>query len=308
MLRHNLDKVPTFDTLKKLRTDIGEKLGAKFQDPFVKTNEGQLKRLYGALTQDMENTIKATGNKDLTLAFDNANTFYKQGVEKLQTDLAKRIRRFATKGQYDKVIGSIIGKGTSVNELPTFLEVIGKENVPRLQQAVLDEVFTGAKNLEGVFTENGIAKMIDRIGEDKLKLILSPEQYANLTDLEKLTRAFQQAQKVAKGSQTAFLGKQMAELGLTGSAIGQLFTGNLAGFITTLSPILGDKIANAFISSKIGQQFLTNGVEISNAYTRALGKAGRSSVEMAKDINVPARLLDNSTGNTNPVQEDNNPK
>lgn len=301
-------KLPTFDTLKKVRTNIGEMLGAKFQDPFVKSNEAQLKRLYGALSTDMENTIKATGNKELTTAFDTANTFYKQGVEKLQTDLAKRIRRFSTKGQYDKVISSIIGKSTSVNELPAFLEVIGKENIPRLQQAVLDEVFTGAKNLEGVFTENGIAKMIDRIGEEKLKLILSPEQYANLTDLEKLTRAFQQAQKVAKGSQTAFLGKQMAELGLTGSAIGQLFTGNIAGFITTLSPILGDKIANAFISSKIGQQFLTNGIEISNAYTKAIGSGARKAVEVSKAINVPARMLDNSVASVNSVQENNNPK
>jgi uncharacterized protein YukE len=90
-------KSPTFQTLKDLRTNIGEKLAAKFLDPFVKTNEGYLKQLYGTLTSDMNETVKASGNVELATKLQNAESTFKAGLKELNTGYAKPLMVFLAK-------------------------------------------------------------------------------------------------------------------------------------------------------------------------------------------------------------------
>lgn len=254
--------LPTFDTLKKIRTAVGEKIGTKFLDPFVKQNIGELKQLYGSLTKDMEQTIAETGNKKLIDGLQKANQTYIKGRELLNTEYAKTIRRFSSTGQFDKIIPAITSSSKSISNIPALLTTIGEENIPRLQTAILNDIFDKAQGTSESFTEKGVAKMINKYGEDRLKLLLTPGQFSFIQDLDKVSRVLAQAEKISNGSQTAFIGKSLTNVFLGVSAIKDLMMGNIGGFLTNLSPILGEKGAEAFLNSQLGRKIVTTGFEL----------------------------------------------
>jgi hypothetical protein len=255
-------KLPTFDVLKKVRTAVGEKVNTAFNDPFVKQNIGQFKQLYAALSKDMEETITSTGNKKLIDSLARANTAYKQGLSLMNTEYANSIRKYAENGQFDKIIPALTSPTKSIANIPAMLRVIGEKNVPNLQSAILTDIFTKAQGTSEAFTERGIAKMINKYGEDRLQKLLTPEQFGFLKDLDVVVKALGQAEKISKGSQTAFLGKTFANITFSARALKDLFTGNLMGFVTNLSPLLGEKVAQTFLNSDMGRKIVTTGFSL----------------------------------------------
>lgn len=261
--KRNTFELPTFDTLKKVRTAVGEKIKSGFADPFVAQNKAQLKALYGALSQDMDDVLLATGNPKIISAMNKAQETYKVGRELFNTEYAKSIRRLTDSGQFDKIIPAITAPGKSVANIPAMLQVIGPENIPRLQSAILDDIFTKALGTGEAFTEKGITKGLNRYGEDRLSLILTPEQLGVVRDIDKITQAISQAEKVSKGSQTAFLAKNFAKLSLGTTGIVQMLSGNIAGGVMALAPILGESLIQKFLASGIGRRILTEGIDVS---------------------------------------------
>jgi hypothetical protein len=265
--------LPTFDTLKKVRTAVGEKISTRFQDPFVNQNIGQLKQLYGALSDDMNRTVASTGNAKLVAALDKANEAYKQGKVLFDTEYARTIRRMSANGQFDKIIPAIVSPTKSVSNIQNMLKVIGEENVPRLQSALLEDIFSKAKGTGESFTELGIGKTIAKYGDDRLRQILTPEQFAVIKDIDSVARIIGKAQKISKGSQTAFLEKTFAKMYFSTSVIKGLLTGNLLAAISGMAPIIGEKATEKFIASEIGRKILTTGLSMPNL-GETVAKAG----------------------------------
>ena len=254
-------KIPTFDIVKQIRTAVGEKIGSKFQDPFVAQHIGQLKQFYGALSKDMETTITSVGNPKLTESFNRANAAYTQGKTILNTEYAKTISTLAKNGQFDRIVPALTSSTKSIANIPALLQIIGPENVPSLQTAILNDIFTKAQGDLG-FTEKGIAKMINKYGEDKLNALLTPQQMSFLGDLDKVSRALAQAEKISKGSQTAFLGKSLANVMLGAGAVKEFLSGNFLAAVTNLTPILGEKAASTFLNSDLGRKIMTTGFKL----------------------------------------------
>lgn len=255
-------KLPTFETLKTLRTAIGDKIKTRFQDPFVNTNIGQLKQLYGALSQDRFDTVKVSGNIKLYDALKAAEDHYKEGLKVLQTGYAKQIRRFANAGQYDKIIPSLLKKSTSIDDIPKIRQVIGEDNFKQLQYHLLDNIFEGAQSISKEnFTRDGIDRAIKSFGEDKVKAILDPEQFTTIKDMQRVVRLADRFKHLGEGSQTAFIAKIGINTGLAFSAIGDLLTGNIGGFVAKLSPIIGQQLVSKIVASDAGQTFLREGLK-----------------------------------------------
>lgn len=293
-------KLPTFQTLKELRTSIGQKLGAKFLDPFVKTNEGYLKSLYASITDDMNETVKASGDIKLAGKLKNAETAFKAGIKELKTGYTKQIRKLAEAGQESKIVDGILGKTHSVEDIPKIRKVIGEENFKQLQYHLLDKIFTKASNNLGKFTKEGIDNAIKVLGKDKVEAILEPEQMKTLSDLQKVIRAVEKSKAIGNGSQTAFLGRQITEGGLAFSAVGDILTGQFAKASAKLAPIIGDRLFSKFVASDTGQRLLKQGIT-NVKLGKNLERAGKVAGKVVKTVynknNIPRNIVLNEANN-----------
>jgi hypothetical protein len=234
----------TFNNLKQTRTDIGQKLASRF-DPFVTGNKAILEKLYAALSKDLDITAMQN-NPSLAQQIQEANTFYSQGLEKLNSAYGKKI--YSLRNQSDKIVPALFNSATSIEDIPRIFEIIGKENIPAVQSSLLEQLFKKAQNADGNFTPTGLTREMNKLGKEKLQIIFSPEQYQALNDIETVAKSFEKLGKITEGSQTAFLVRILGPIGTFG-----------------INPekwarwILGEKFFAKFIASPTGQQWLLTG-------------------------------------------------
>lgn len=255
-------------TIRELRNKIHTST-----DPIITGNKADLNVLVNAMESDLKTAINIQ-NPVLGESLRKADTFYQEGLHKLNSQWGKNIEKF--RDRPDKILPIIINSKTSVEDIPRMLEVAGVENTPKIQSVLLSEIFKKAKsktkigNYETeVFTPTGITSEIKRFGEDKLEKVLTKEQFKSLKEIEILSQAFGKGLQVASGSQTAFIGRIMFLLG-------QTFTNPLY----TMKFILPDVMFSKFVSSNIGQQYLTEGI-------KAGQKAGKTLIAFAPKTTIP---------------------
>ncbi len=230
---------------------------SNFNDPITTGNKASLKKLTSLMSEDLDNAI-ISQRPELSEALNKANDFYSQGIKKLNSAFGENIKKFGEMGQYDKIIPSIASNSLSVEDIPKIFEIIGKENVPHLQAAYLEELFRKSRS-NGNFTPQGITTQIKSFGGDeKLAALLSPEQFRAVKNIEIISKGLGKAEKVSSGSQTAFLVRIFAEV--------STFTHNPIGAFKLL---VGDMLFSKFVSSKIGQDILSEGITLS-------GRTGKS--------------------------------
>jgi gas vesicle protein len=90
-----------YKALKRARTQVGEKLEDK---PLVaEAPKAQLKRVYGAMTKDMEQAAQDTGNPAAILAAKRASDFTKAGHARIDGVLKDVVKKGKKKGTPEKV-------------------------------------------------------------------------------------------------------------------------------------------------------------------------------------------------------------
>ena len=260
------DNVQGNISAKYLRSAIRE-LNSKienFNDPVATGNKGTLKKLVASMSDDLDVAIK-TQRPDLAEAIDRANAFYQEGIEKLNSSWGQKIEEF--KEQPDKILPAIMNPSTSIEDIPKIFEVAGKESIPQIQSSVMNQLFEGSRNpATGNFRPQGLSAQLKRYGEDKLQAILSPEQFKTIKNVEEVAKGLGRGQKIAEGSQTAFIARMAVELGTV--------------FVNPLLPLkalLGDAVFTKFIASKAGQKFLTEGFTFNNPLSKIPENAGRAT-------------------------------
>lgn len=221
--------------------ELNDKL-KNFNDPIMTGNRGTLKKLVTLLSNELDDAILQR-SPELSQAFENANSFYIDGLNKINSSFGKKI--FALKDQPDKIIPAILNKTTSSDDIERIFEIIGKENIPVIQSSFLEEMFKRSKNPEGNFTPNGLSREINTFGNSKISKILNAEQAEALRNIAKLTRSIGKFDKVSGGSQTAFLLK-----------LGAAVTAFPFDPLVSMQLLLGDLAFSKIISSKAGQKFL----------------------------------------------------
>jgi hypothetical protein len=243
---------------------IGRKM-QNFNDPVSTGSKAELKAVFAAMSDDLDSAIKSQ-RPELAEAIDNANAFYQEGLNKLNSEWGKKITKLAESGDYSKIAPAIMNSATPLEAIPKIYEVIGQDNVPQVQAVFLRKLFNDAKNpTTGNFYPAKLSAEIYKYGDDKLRAILSPKQYDSLKNVATLTKSMASGQKILEGSQTAFLSNFLVQLG-------GLFVKPLAA----LRYIIGDASFNKFIASESGQKLLTSGIPLrgaSKAISRAASRA-----------------------------------
>jgi len=234
-----------FESLKQTRTEIGRRL--KSRDPIVTGDQSLYEKLYAALSDDMDATLVAS-RPELLPQLKLANEIYNKGLETINSGFGKKITNLID--QPDKIVPAILNKATSAEEVKRIYEVIGDENVLAVQSNLLETIIQKAKNADGNFTKTGLGNELRKYSPEQLEAMFTPDQIVALNDIDTLAQSLGKSKSIAEGSQTAFLGRIMGEVAVFAIAP-----------VKALSLILGDVLFSKFITSKLGQKMLTEGVE-----------------------------------------------
>lgn len=245
--------------VKSALSELNKKI-KNFNDPISTGNQAVLKNLFTTLSEELDETIKLK-NPELAEAIDTANKYFKDGLSKLESSYGNKITEFSN--QPDKIVPAIVNGTASVEDIPRIFEVVGEEATNAIRSTFLDKLFSDARGANGVFKPNGLNQQLVKYGLPKLEAVLTPEQVKAVLDLDKLSKALGRGQYVAEGSQTAFIGRMMAET-----------LGVFSNPLFALKAVIGDLAFSKFISSPTGQKFLTEGVTLSGKTGRGVKRIG----------------------------------
>jgi hypothetical protein len=251
---------PTFTTLRKLKTAVGQMIDTKFGDPFVTTNIRQLKQLYGGIEDSIGATVKATGDTGVNALYKQANKSYIDALTIAKSQYAKAIQKLAANGQYDKLAEELIKPTTPIEDIPNIMAHVGEEGAANIRSGVMQKVFQNARNGEGDFTQKGILNQIKKFatadGRNRLESVLTPEQFQGMQDLGKVSDALGNVTKVVSGSQTSYLFRIAAEAGAVGWGMWDIATGNFVGGAQRIAGVGLSEGFSYFVTSPTGQRFL----------------------------------------------------
>ncbi len=270
----------------------------QFGTDIAQGTQGVLRKAGGTLSDKIDEAISAQ-RPDLKEALDNANDFYKYGTERINSSYGQKILENVNRP--DVIVKDVIlAKPTSASDIPNIYDMIGPEAQQHVQASFLQNMFDSVRGtgdrISGVKLENYMNKTI---GDEKLQAILTDQQYGDLVKLRDVSKALDKSQKLGEGSQTAFLIRTTGEAMAT---LGSLFAGDIHGFLSGVGFILGDAALSKFVSSPIGQRFLTEGAKFQFA-PDVVGKIANIIAPYVKVSGSTARGIEEAGNITNQNQE-----
>lgn len=176
-----LDKNLTFNELKSTRSAVGEALSGK------DSNNPALKRLYGALSNDMTKAVSdaashpddfgavdAQAAKD---ALDRLNEGFSSGKNKIESNIAQSISQSSPENIAQNLI-----KRNSAGTLAQTKEMIGPERFAEVQKSFMRELLNGAQK-DGVYNPEKIKSSLGEYDKETLDQLLSPDQQKNINNV-----------------------------------------------------------------------------------------------------------------------------
>lgn len=256
-----------YDAELKLR-DLNAKI-RNWSDVVSTGNNGLLKQVGKSLSQDLDTTIRLY-KPELQKAIDRADAVYQAGLDTLNSKWGKVVANSSSKP--DLIVKTILNPKVSTEQVSQIMNTVGSEVIPSIQGSIINDILDKAKASDsGYFQPQGIAKQIKNWTPEKLQQILTPEQNKSLENISTISKAMGQGGKIASGSQTAFIGRILTELGIGGLTHNPLLA---------LKLLVGDAAYSSFISSPVGQQWLTTGLkpmeQFGNALQQTAGTVGKT--------------------------------
>lgn len=148
------DQLP-YEAVKKLRTLVGQEL----TDATLASNvpRSKWKALYAALSNDLENAAKATGNPAAVKAMDRANAFTRAGHDRIESVLDKVVSRNIPEDIF-KSATSVTDMEAGATKIASVMKSLQPEERKVVQSAFLrrmGQAKPGTKTQEGdVFSSN----------------------------------------------------------------------------------------------------------------------------------------------------------
>ena len=266
-LQDGLKGRTTLNMVRSTLTEINSKI-KNWNDPITTGNTATLKKIAATLVDDLDVSVGKI-NPLLRSSLDAANTYYRHGLEVMNSSWFKKIVKNADSPE--KIYKAII-KPNSVTDVSRIMELVRPNVADNIRALFMDDILKSLKTSSGKFKVQGMQRFFGKWGIDTVEAILTPQQLTALKSVEKaigeieaLGGAFKLGQQIVKGSNLPMMVR--------------LF-GNIAAFSANpwyvLRIIIGDYAFSNFVSSKIGQKLLTEGIEVPSLKTGELApKAGR---------------------------------
>ena len=113
----------SFADMRRLSTEVGQLVDATRTDPKLAAVHGQLKQLYGAIQQDVDNWAQTTTNRAAADAYGNAQNFFRNNVAPFRNDptLYRTVSSRTPTADFDKqaqkLTESLLGAGNETTQL-----------------------------------------------------------------------------------------------------------------------------------------------------------------------------------------------
>lgn len=233
-IKNLVDKGATFDGLQRARSDIGNALNFGEANPGF--NAGDLKRVYAAMSRDMEGVVSQSAKlgvepKAAVQALKDANATSAPIIE-----FNKTLQRLSGIKSDESLVGSLTkaaqDKTGNVKLLAQLRQGMPKEEFEQISGQALSEL--GHNTSTGKFSLNQFATKWEKLGDRAKSVLFSPEHKASLDSIAQLGRHLKDADKFANTSNTAGAAAWGKLIAGGAAAIGALAYGDVSLLIKGL--------------------------------------------------------------------------
>lgn len=164
----------TYEGMKILRTKLGEAL----QNPteILKGSEPELRRLYGAITKDLRNAVKANGGQDALAAFEEANQLNitsQNAREQLLRITGQKTSSKSAEGVFDTLYRMAGSKaGSDVEKLALAQKTVPPDVWESISRGMIDHMGKSPKT--NVFDANALFSNYGRLSDEGKNIIFGP--------------------------------------------------------------------------------------------------------------------------------------
>lgn len=237
-----------FDALRAVRTEIGRAMKDKLTTSIKQTN---LKRIWGALTEDLGAAAKATSDEaaDRLTAADEAFRLWKVGSEEL---LDKLVKFDADEKAWKFVWNSARDGGTALTKLRSHFTNEEWDTVAATFLNRLGQATPGKQNAAGdAFSVNTFLTNWNRLAPEAKEALFGGGRYAEMAgDLSKLTNAMESLkgmEALANTSNTGHVLIGYATLSTIMGALGTMASGDITGGVAAA----GASVAGPYAAAKL---------------------------------------------------------
>ena len=292
-----LDRGLSWEAALALRTSIGEGVG-KITGAMADMDQGRLKRVYGAMTDDLEAAAKAAG-PDAYKAWTRANKHYKAGADRISRSLDKTISAKEPERAFEAF--SALTKGDRSTADITRMRQI-KASLPRddwntISVSIAERLGKAKAGSQGAtgdtFSPATFLTEWNKLSPDAKRILFDSD---TLGELNKLAR-------VSERVKSANLERNMSN---TGTTTGLLATG--AGGVTNL-PATVTALATANVSARaMTSKWFLRALNNWNAgNTKALEAMASGKGAFTQDAKTILRLLSADAAQGNAANSQSRP-
>lgn len=264
---HQIEKEIPYELLKRLRTNIGDKLSKSYL--LADEQQGALKSLYGALTEDMRATAQAQGPAAIK-AFERANSFYAKGAEQIEGALQKVTANKYPEQVYDAALSGTKQGGSKIQGIMKALTADEREVLRGTVVKRMGLATPGQQNAAGdLFSPSTFLANWNKASPEAKAAIFSNGTYRQ--SLDKLARVAERLNEVNRYANTSNTGPFVTIGGLFMAALGG-FTGGAGVALKMGAAITGAYGAAKLMTSPKFVNWLADNAA-SNATPGALAKA-----------------------------------
>lgn len=255
-----------YEGIKDLRTSIGEMMKPQNLSSSG-MSEAELKRIYGALTDDLKSAVQRGGGENALKAWEGANQFA-ASVAKERKALQKVLGQSQPKSDeavFDtlyKMAGS--ASRADISTLAKARQAVSKESWDEMSSAVLSQM---GRDADGKFSPDRFLTAYGKLSEGGKKILFSTTEKKDLAksldDIAMVSRRFKQLNQFANPSGTA---QSIFSGGLVG--------GGVAAPMTTLSSVAGGRIAASLLAKPVTAKKVADWAK---AYEAAVSKPSPST-------------------------------
>jgi len=245
----------TYDGVKKLRTTIGEQLDSGILPDGV--SKGELKRIYGSLTDDLKATVEASGNKSALEAFNRANTYSRLANERRES-LAKIVGSHGdapAEAVFDK-IKTMAGSSSraDISKLVQARKVMGSSDWNEVGSTIVSKL---GRDVEGNFSPRRFLTDYGKISDAGKNILFRSGGKSSLADslddIATISSRFKELEKYANpsGTSRSMMGGLIGAGGFA-SVKAAIATGSVAEPLTMLTTVLGGRALASYLASPAG--------------------------------------------------------
>lgn len=246
-----------YSALRRYRTEVGSLIK---QNVISGEDNALAKRVYAALTDDMQDLARSKGTQALR-AFNNANAFYKNGLETIEKKLGKYVGTQADPGQ---LLNSVRASTKNSDfKLKAIMKAVPQEDRPIIRDAILQKI---GVNSQGDFSTALFFRDYNKISKEAKSILFGNTDAGFRQSLDRLASISKRLTESGRFANTSRTADNLGNIGLIAIGAIEPTTAISAGVGANMGARLLTNRSFAKVLAKHAQKPITQ-----SAMTRFMG-------------------------------------